>query len=1018
MNSRFSNLRILFFLPLFVLLILSLPTFSTAAPNDKSDLVPVIILMAERPDINALQDLVKGVHRQERSKMVWSELEDLADRTQHDLIDYLQSEERNGNAQSIRPILICNGISCELTPETILYVNERADVDRIIEDWPQPFEELPQSSPLTELDEIDDVSWNLEHIGATTSWDDGYKGQGILLAIIDTGANYLHTDLADHLWNGGFDYPHHGYDYFEVDTDPMDEAGHGSNCAGILAGDGTSGTRTGVAPDATLMILKVRGDLASGQVSDTWLAQDFVLEQGVDVVSMSLGWGNPPESDRPVWRENYTVLNTAGIVNVKSAGNRRASREPPDAISIPGDVPSPWRHPDEVEEGTRSGQITVGGTNAYNDYIPASSPGPVSWQDVPDYMDWPFDSLHVGLIKPDLAAPAVSGITIRHNDDSGYTSFGQTSMAAPQVAGAAALLLSKDDSLLPETIDSLLQTHALDLGDPGKDNDYGAGLIQIVPALDAIEVPFGYVRGNVIDVNTGEPAEGVTVLAVERPRRQGDTDANGDFLFAVQPGTYSFAVSVPPNPLFAIANITVTEDDTAEVNFEYPRGHFAIDPGEVRLTAYIGTEETQTLSMSNNGSLDVTVDFSVAPGAGDELSQWDEYWRYSTSALVGDSLLEGITAYNGIFYVCGANDSLDPKMIYVLDRFNDLITQYEQPEDTSLFGMRSLAFDGEFLYGALGYELVKMNPETGDEITRYNIPVPYSDILEYDFENEAFWMKNDSTNLLLIDHLTGDTLYDIETTHNINGLAIDPDATDAWDLYLATSTLSARRRLYKMNRETGESVQLKTNLASANNPYLSTLSVMLSPEDYSMQLFGILQTNGGDFIGHWKIRDYFDWATISDTEVIIPQGGEANITVTAHGIPWPIGDFDGILHVNYNADEGYTAIPMLISVTDDASAPEWKTGSAVPQQFTLHQPYPNPFNSEVTIRYSLPHKDAVEVKIFDILGREVYSTGKQVMTVGSHDLHFNGKDLASGMYFVRLKGSNGQKLTRKMVLLK
>ena len=71
-----------------------------------------------------------------------------------------------------------------------------------------------------------------------------YRGEGVVVAVVDSGVNYDHLDLADHLWDGGASFPHHGYDVVNDDDDPMDEKGHGTHCAGTVLGDGTAGSLT------------------------------------------------------------------------------------------------------------------------------------------------------------------------------------------------------------------------------------------------------------------------------------------------------------------------------------------------------------------------------------------------------------------------------------------------------------------------------------------------------------------------------------------------------------------------------------------------------------------------------------------------------------------------------------------------------------------------------------------------------------------------------------------------------
>lgn len=491
----------------FVLILLGVAVVpSLAARLSRNDLasmpheqmVRAVVLVGDRPDPAWFEQLVEGLPRYDRSAVVWQALIDWTDPQMAPLLGEFDRLSATGEVGRVRPLRLVGGIALETTPATLLDLMDRPEVRGLLDDRVRRLEEEEwrgeeSSDPQTAA--TDEITWSVEHIGAPQVWAEGINGSGILIACIDTGVNWQHHDLRNRMWDGGEEFPYHGYDFFDDDLDPMDTAGHGSLVAGILVGDGTRGTQTGVAPGAQVMCLRVRSTLASGTVSDTWAAQDFALEHGADVTSMSLGWGSPGEEDREIWRNNYSLLNAAGIVNVKSAGNRRGARIPPEAISVPGDVPSPWRNPQENSFGSRSGMITVGGIDREDNITSVSSPGPVTWQDEGPWFDFPWDHLHPGLTKPDVCAPCVEGRSTVYSDTLSYGGFLNTSMAQPHVAGTVALMLSKNPHLLPVQVDSILQTTALDRGVVGKDNDYGAGRVQayeavmaVPPALDAPSV--------------------------------------------------------------------------------------------------------------------------------------------------------------------------------------------------------------------------------------------------------------------------------------------------------------------------------------------------------------------------------------------------------------------------------------------------------------------------------------------------------------------------------------------------
>ena len=158
-------------------------------------------------------------------------------------------------------------------------------------------------------------------IGANLAWDLDYTGEGVTIAIIDTGIDYTHPDLGGCL--GDNCKVLGGYDFINDDADPMDDNGHGTHCAATAA---SSGVLKGVAPDAKLYGYKVLSSSGSGSFS-TVLAgmeravdpnQDGNFDDRADVISMSLGgYGNP---DDPLNQAADAAVD-AGSVMVIAAGN-------------------------------------------------------------------------------------------------------------------------------------------------------------------------------------------------------------------------------------------------------------------------------------------------------------------------------------------------------------------------------------------------------------------------------------------------------------------------------------------------------------------------------------------------------------------------------------------------------------------------------------------------------------------------------------------------------------------------
>ncbi|MBT8386756.1 MAG: S8 family serine peptidase, partial [Ignavibacteria bacterium] len=265
--------------------------------------------------------------------------------------------------------------------------------------------------------------------------------------------------------------------------------------SGIVCGDGTNGTQTGVAPKSKIMILRPSGE------AQIWLAMQYAVDNGVDVTTSSLSykWYFNPKPNYPMWRDLTDVELAAGVLHTNSTSNDGNSVGVPLNISAPGNCPGPWIHPDQTLVGGLSSVIGVGNVDAFSDVISSSSPwGPWEWVDyqakypgypypVPlAYQDYPYSIVtpiepdSIGLLKPDVAAPGSN--TTSTTNGGGYGGFGGTSGATPHVAGTAALVWSINPFLTPEQVSMVIQTTAVEKGAPGKDNRYGAGRIDAYEA--------------------------------------------------------------------------------------------------------------------------------------------------------------------------------------------------------------------------------------------------------------------------------------------------------------------------------------------------------------------------------------------------------------------------------------------------------------------------------------------------------------------------------------------------------
>ncbi|MBQ8957884.1 MAG: S8 family peptidase [Bacteroidales bacterium] len=459
----------------------------------ETEKIKVSIIMLEQSNPTALQREANFIPtRRQRRDFVVETLKQQAARSQADLLAVLSEMEQNGMVSNVRSLWLSNAVTCEASPEAVRDLSQRHDLQSISLD--KEYQCLIDNAPDRQAEATREITPNLLQVQADKVWEMGYNGEGVLVGLVDSGFNYNHDDLQGRLWDGGDEFPHHGYDFYSNDNDPMDEAGHGTHCAGIICGTGASGTQTGVAPGVTLMCVKATDGIGFGSVSQFCAGLQFVLEHGVDLISFSVGFPQLSAAERTQFRQLCDNILAANVITAVAAGNYYEYQDMfpvPDNVCTPGSCPPPMLQEVQLaNSGGTSCVVCVGAVDADDQLASFSSIGPVRWDNVPAYGDYPYtpgDDERFGLIRPDVCAPGVNIKSLSLQNNSGYGFRDGTSFATPCVAGVIALMLQANPELTPAEIDDILETTAVHLS-PTKDNLYGSGRID---ALAAVEMALG-----------------------------------------------------------------------------------------------------------------------------------------------------------------------------------------------------------------------------------------------------------------------------------------------------------------------------------------------------------------------------------------------------------------------------------------------------------------------------------------------------------------------------------------------
>jgi bacillopeptidase F len=426
---------------------------------ERHEEVPVIITLQDKADIKALKREFKDRHLM-RAGLI-NALKSKADATQGPVRSFLET----ARAKKIKQFWIINGIAASVPARLIPEIAQFPGIESVILDT---VIHAPEVMPA----EVTLPEWNIDRVRAPDLWSFGIKGQGVVVANMDTGVDYLHPDLY-YRWRGGgnswhnfFSSPANSFlcripgncSACELSSlTPCDLNGHGTGTMGVIAGGDAGGTAIGAAPDTKWIAVKMLNDKGVGSTSSAidgfqWL---FDLgESAPDVINNS--WGFAPGQCFSGLQSIIHTLREAGIAVVFSAGN---------SGPYPSTSVSPANYPES---------FSVGATDM-NDLIAGfSSRGPSACDET---------------VYPEVVAP---GVNIRTTDltfggvfPDSYVNVSGTSFSAPHVAGAVALLRTAFPGATVSEIEASLSSSstATDLGKVGPDYTYGYGLINVREAF-------------------------------------------------------------------------------------------------------------------------------------------------------------------------------------------------------------------------------------------------------------------------------------------------------------------------------------------------------------------------------------------------------------------------------------------------------------------------------------------------------------------------------------------------------
>jgi N-acetylneuraminic acid mutarotase len=491
-----------------------------------------------------LSDASKIADRDERGKAVYDALRTAAQQRQKEVRELLDSED-----VTYRSFWATNAIRVEAGSTSLAEdVAAQRDVKGLYPTFDYRLEEPTKGKNVRTPDAVE---WGVANINADDVWSEyGVTGETIVVGNIDTGVQFDHPALVDQYRGNNDDGTFsHDYNWFDAAGScpdaPCDTNGHGTHTMGTMAGDDGADNQVGVAPGVEWIAANgcCPSDGALISSGEWMLAPTDLAGENPDVTKrphvINNSWGTTLPSNDPFMEDVLEAWEASGIFGTWSNGNNGPACET------------------SGSPGSRILNYSVGAYDVNNNIAGFSSRG--VGQD--------------GEIKPNISAP---GVNVRSSvPGDGYASFNGTSMAAPHLGGAIALLWSAAPSLVGD-IDgtrALLDGSATDNPDGqcgGTDDDnnvFGEGRLDALALLDAAPVgDTGTLEGTVTDADSGDPIAGATVDVEGEISRSLTTGDDGTWSVAVTAGDYTVTASSFGYETES-ADVTVTTGSTTTRDF-------------------------------------------------------------------------------------------------------------------------------------------------------------------------------------------------------------------------------------------------------------------------------------------------------------------------------------------------------------------------------------------------------------------------------------------------------------------
>ena len=475
-----------------------------------------------------------------------------------------------------------------------------------------------------------------------------------------------------------------------------------------------------------------------------------------------------------------------------------------------------------------------------------------------------------------------------------------------------------------------------------------------------------------------------------------------------------------------ITDLFIAENETLVVNCALLHPEFTITPNSIQATVDSTIDRgidtgfvDLTIANSGNGPLiwdskiELVGDVNIDP------------WTRRQTLMVGEILgydnskrAKGVAFLNDKFYVnFRYGTSNDTNKVYVFSREGEVLDSFSQ-FSASQNGMTDAAWDGTLLWGCDGNMVYGYTPE-GVLATSFIGPLNIGRYITYDPQRETLWIAFTTNDIMGVDRqgnpVEGSPLR--RKGLRLYGVAYWQDDPQGYQLYIISQLSNDPiGYIYKMNIEDGDTLFVRSLSTPVGSPIMPEITCDMDPYTVSfICLCEGLQPEGGDRVLVYMLAGNTAWMMLDQTSGRIEGGNQTNLQMALYNQRFSIGSYHGQLTITHNAEGREIVMPITLTIRDGRLAPF--TREFAPTEYSLQPAYPNPFNAEACLNYTLAAPGVVSLRVYDLAGREVATLVDEYQSAGQFNVSVDAGGWSAGIYLARLE-AGGRCCTTKLVCLK